>query len=42
MAEAYYYLEDYLTAITYYAKTAEIAYDNKLILIAKVSLGWSY
>jgi TolA-binding protein len=42
IAEAYYYLEDYLTSITYYAKTAEIAYDNKLILLSKVSLGWSY
>ncbi len=41
-AESYYYLEDFLTAVTYYAKTAEIAYDNKLILMSKVSLGWSY
>lgn len=42
IAESYYYLEDPLTAVTYYAKTAEISYDNKLILMARVSLGWSY
>ncbi|MCA9403353.1 MAG: tetratricopeptide repeat protein [Candidatus Omnitrophica bacterium] len=42
IAESYYYLEDPLTAVTYYAKTAEIAYDNKLILMARVSLGWCY
>lgn len=42
IAESYYYLEDPLTAITYYAKTAEVAYDNKLILMARVSLGWCY
>ncbi|MGE0267212.1 MAG: tetratricopeptide repeat protein [Candidatus Omnitrophota bacterium] len=42
IAESYYYLNDPLTAVTYYAKTAEISYDNKLILMAKVSLGWSY
>ena len=42
IAETYYYQEDYLTAITYYAKSAEISYDNKLILMSKVSLGWSY
>ncbi|MBP9854264.1 MAG: tetratricopeptide repeat protein [Candidatus Omnitrophica bacterium] len=42
IAESFYYLNDPLTAITYYAKTAEISYDNKLILMAKISLGWSY
>lgn len=42
IAESYYYLNDPLTAVTYYAKTAEISYENKLILMAKVSLGWSY
>jgi TolA-binding protein len=42
IAEAYYYFEDYLNAITYYAKSGEIAYDNKVILMSKVSLGWSY
>lgn len=42
IAESYYYLDDPLTAVTYYAKTAEIAYDNKLILMARVSLGWCY
>jgi len=42
IAESYYYLADTLTASTYYAKAAEIAYDSKLILMAKVSLGWSY
>ncbi|MBZ0166575.1 MAG: tetratricopeptide repeat protein, partial [Candidatus Omnitrophica bacterium] len=42
IAESYYYLDDPLTAVTYYAKTAEVAYDNKLILMARVSLGWCY
>ncbi len=42
IGEAYYYLEDFLTAITYYAKAAQGAYDEKLTLMAKVSLGWSY
>lgn len=42
IAESYYYLGDYLTAVTYYAQAADIAYDNKLIIMAKVSLGWSY
>ncbi len=42
IAEAYYYLQDVLTAVTYYAKAAEMAYDNNLILMARVSLGWSY
>jgi TolA-binding protein len=42
IAESYYYLQDYLNSILYYAKAAETAYDNKLILMANVSLGWSY
>lgn len=42
IAESYYYLENFLNAVTYYAKTAEIGYDDKLILMAKVSLGWCY
>lgn len=42
IAESYYYLGNSLTAVTYYAKTAEIAYDNKLALMAKVSMGWAY
>jgi len=42
IAESYYYLENSLLAITYYAKSSEIAYDHRLILMAKVSLGWSY
>jgi len=42
IGESYYYLNHYLNAVTYYAKAAEIAYDNKLILMSKVSLGWSY
>ncbi len=42
IAEAYYYLEDYLSAAGYYAKSAEIAYDSKLILMSRVSLGWCY
>lgn len=42
IAEGYYYQQDFLTAITYYAKAAEIAYDPKLAFMAKVSMGWSY
>ena len=42
IAESYYYLEKPLEAIRYYSKSADIAYDNKLILMCKVSLGWSY
>src|SRR3989338_119269 len=42
IAESYYYRNDPLNAASYYAKTADIAYDNKLILMAKVSLGWCY
>ncbi|VAW19486.1 hypothetical protein MNBD_BACTEROID05-1123, partial [hydrothermal vent metagenome] len=42
IAESYYYLENYITAVTYYAKAEDIAYDNKLILMSRVSLGWGY
>ncbi len=42
IAESHYYLDDPLTAVTYYAKTAEISYESKVILMAKVSMGWSY
>jgi TolA-binding protein len=41
-AESYYYKEDYLTAVTYYAKAAQITLDQKLIVMCKVSMGWSY
>jgi len=37
-----YYLENFLNAISYYAKAAEISYDHNLIMMSKVSLGWSY
>lgn len=40
--ESYYYLDDFLTAVGYYAQSAKLAYDSKLILMSKVSLGWSY
>lgn len=42
VAESYYYLKNYLTAITYYAKAADIAYDSKLTVMSKVSMGWCY
>jgi len=42
IGESYYYQEDPLTAVTYYAKASAVAYDAKLILMAKVSLGWCY
>lgn len=42
IGESYYYQEDFLTAVGYYAQSAQLAYDSKLILMSKVSLGWSY
>jgi len=42
IAESHYYNKDYPSAITYYAQSADISFDNKLTLMAKVSLGWSY
>ena len=42
MGESAYYEDDPLEAVTYYAKAAEMAYDNKLMLMAHVSMGWSY
>jgi len=42
IAESHYYIEDYPAAITYYAKVADIAYDHNLILMATISMGWSY
>ncbi len=42
IGEAHYNIENYLEAITFYAKAADQAYDSKLILMSKVSLGWSY
>lgn len=42
IGESYYNLENYLAAVTYYAKTAEISYDSSLVIMARVSMGWSY
>lgn len=42
IAESYYYLNNTLEAVTYYAKAANISYDHQLIVMSKVSLGWSY
>ena len=42
IGESYYYLNDYLTASTFYAKAAEISSDVKIILLSKISLGWCY
>ncbi len=42
IAESYYYLDDPASAALYYAKVPDLSYDNKLILMARVSLGWSY
>jgi tetratricopeptide (TPR) repeat protein len=42
LAEATFYRQDYLTAMTYYAKAADLAVDPKIIYIAKVSMGWCY
>ena len=42
IAESYYYLEDFLTAIAYYAKAANLAYDPKVSYMSNISMGWSY
>jgi len=42
IAESYYYLGNPLSAVSFYAKTADLSFSNQLILMAKVSLGWSY
>lgn len=42
MGEAHYYLEDWLRAVTFYAKAADLSLDNKLILMSKISMGWCY
>lgn len=42
IGESYYFLGNYLSAITYYAKAAELGFDHKLIVMARISLGWSY
>lgn len=42
IAESFYYLNDNLKAITYYAKSADSSYDAKLVLMSKVSMGWCY
>ncbi len=42
IGESYYYLEDYLNALTFYAQSENLTSDNKLALMSKVSLGWSY
>ncbi len=42
IGEGYYYVEDYLTAITYYAKAADISYTPDLNVLAKTSMGWCY
>ncbi|MBF0531793.1 MAG: tetratricopeptide repeat protein [Candidatus Omnitrophica bacterium] len=40
IAESWYHQDVFADAATYYLKTAQTAYDNKLILSAQVSLGW--
>lgn len=42
IAESYYYSGDFLTAVTYYAKAADVAYDSKIIFASKVGMGWCY
>lgn len=42
LAEATFYKQDYLTAMAYYAKAADLADDPKIIYIARVSMGWCY
>lgn len=42
LAESNYYLDDFLTATAWYAKTSEESSDPNLILMSKVSLGWCY
>ncbi|MBF0478174.1 MAG: tetratricopeptide repeat protein [Candidatus Omnitrophica bacterium] len=42
IGESYYYLSRPLDAISFYAKSADISYDNKTIFASKISLGWCY
>lgn len=42
IGESYYYQEDYLDSTAFYAQSGQLAPDNKLALMAKVSLGWAY
>lgn len=42
IGESLYYQEKYLEALSYYAKAADKGYDNQLILMARVSMTWSY
>ncbi len=42
IAESNYYQDKYAEAIKYYLKAAEISSDAKLVVMAKVSTGWSH
>ncbi|MBF0484055.1 MAG: tetratricopeptide repeat protein [Candidatus Omnitrophica bacterium] len=42
IGESFYYLNQPLDAVGYYAKSASLSYDNKTIFASKVSLGWCY
>ncbi|HOW36239.1 MAG TPA: tetratricopeptide repeat protein [Candidatus Omnitrophota bacterium] len=42
MAESNYYLDNLPGAIEYYAKTGDISHDDKITLMSKLGLGWSY
>ncbi len=42
IAESYYYQKKFSDAISDYLQAAELAYDNKIILMSKVSIGWCY
>ncbi len=42
IAESYYYQPNYSEAITYYGKASQISLDPKLVVMAKVSMGWSF
>lgn len=41
-AESYYYSGKFTEAVDYYAKVIEISTDSKLVVMAKVSTGWSH
>ncbi len=42
IAESYYALENYLSAVNFYAQSADKALEPKIAVLSKLGLGWSY
>lgn len=42
LAESYYYCNDFLLAVTSYAKAADATTDPKIAVLSNISMGWSY